>query len=216
MHGAEETARIKAASAALFGGGTSRERARRPWRPHCARPGPRRRPDGRLPTSSDLLVAAGLAESKGGPADGQRGRRLPQQPPRHGPGVRPDGEDLLPGAWLVLRRGKRRSPASRSAPVHDSTPAQGVTGNPGRPPSPRCPAGVPCVSDPWGRQLRSLRGVVRGPRQPPREPVSRGERRTCGVVRPTKSHLPPLTCGDVACRPGSRRFDLDGCAGARA
>ena len=65
VHGAEETERIKAASAALFGGGDLSGLSPRPWAPRCARPAPRGRRGANGPSIVDLLVATGLAKSKG-------------------------------------------------------------------------------------------------------------------------------------------------------
>ena len=62
-----------------------------------------------LPTIVDLLVAVRAVQEQGrGAAHGRRGRRLPQQRARRRtPTSRPATTDLLGGAWLVLRRGKK-------------------------------------------------------------------------------------------------------------
>ncbi len=110
VHGAEETARIQAASAALFGGGDLRD-----LHPSTLAAALREvggaavdRVAGGLPSVVDLLVAGGLSSSKGEArrtiAEGgaylnnERVSDVDQQP---------SDEDLLAGSWLVLRRGKK-------------------------------------------------------------------------------------------------------------
>lgn len=109
VHGAEETERIKAASAALFGGGdlgalsaTTLGAALREAGVTVVDG------DEGIPSVVDLLVASGLAKSKG---DARRtitegGAYLnnvrvedPERTPAEG--------DLIDGSWLVLRRGKK-------------------------------------------------------------------------------------------------------------
>jgi tyrosyl-tRNA synthetase len=109
VHGADETARVKAAAAALFGGGDLRsldaatlEAALREA-PHVQ--------IGRqaeLPTYVDLLAQTALVASKGA------GRRTVAEGGAYINNVRiadaesrPGRDDLLPGGWLILRRGKR-------------------------------------------------------------------------------------------------------------
>ena len=77
--------------------------------PRCARPAVRRCQRGELPGIVDLLVAAGLAKSKGeARRTVDRGRRLPQQRAGRGPraAARPR-PTWSAGSWLVLRRGKK-------------------------------------------------------------------------------------------------------------
>ena len=110
VHGAEETERIKAASAALFGGGelgglhpdtlTAALGETGGGEVHADGDG--------LPTIVDLLVAAGLSESRGAARrtvnEGGaylNNERVPD------PEWRPGSEHVLPGGWLVLRRGKK-------------------------------------------------------------------------------------------------------------
>jgi tyrosyl-tRNA synthetase len=110
VHGAEETARIQAASAALFGGGDLRD-----LHPSTLAAALREvggaavdRVAGGLPSVVDLLVAGGLSSSKGEArrtiAEGgaylnnERVSDVDQQP---------TDDDLLAGSWLVLRRGKK-------------------------------------------------------------------------------------------------------------
>jgi tyrosyl-tRNA synthetase len=108
-HGEEETVRVKAAAAALFGSGDLREldaatldSALREA-PHVEIP---REPE--LPTYVDLLAQTDLVTSKGA------GRRTVAEGGAYANNIRiSDGEsrpgydDLLPGGWLILRRGKR-------------------------------------------------------------------------------------------------------------
>jgi tyrosyl-tRNA synthetase len=107
VHGADETARIEAASRALFGQGELRDLDARTLAaaleeaPHTAVPHP-------LPTVAELFVAAGL--------DGSRSaaRRTVAEGGAYVNNVRvhdadevPADEALLHGRWLVLRKGKR-------------------------------------------------------------------------------------------------------------
>jgi tyrosyl-tRNA synthetase len=66
------------------------------------------RADGALPTITDLLVLAGLSDSKGAArrAVSEGGAYLNNQRVED-PAAVPSEEDLLGGRWLVLRRGKR-------------------------------------------------------------------------------------------------------------
>src|SRR3954447_6610760 len=109
VHGAEETRRIKDASAALFGGGALQDldpgtlaaALREAGSVEVERADP-------MPDIVDLLVAAGLAKSKGEArrtvAEGGaylNNERVPD------PELTPTAKDLLGGSWLVLRRGKK-------------------------------------------------------------------------------------------------------------
>ncbi|WP_299051700.1 tyrosine--tRNA ligase [uncultured Nocardioides sp.] len=109
VHGAEETARIQAASAALFGGGDLRGLDAGTLDAALGEVGGTTVPSGPLPGVVDLLVASGLVSSKGEArraiADG--GAYLNNDrvsDPDHVPGA----DDLLAGSWLVLRRGKKK------------------------------------------------------------------------------------------------------------
>jgi tyrosyl-tRNA synthetase len=110
VHGAEETERIKAASAALFGTGELRSLHAETLGSALTEAGGGEvaRTDGGLPTLVDLLVAAGLCESKGAARRTVRegGAYLNNErvtDPEH----RPGDDQVLPGGWLVLRRGKK-------------------------------------------------------------------------------------------------------------
>ncbi|MFN8194057.1 MAG: tyrosine--tRNA ligase [Nocardioidaceae bacterium] len=110
VHGAEETERIKAASAALFGGGDLHELGLATLDAALAEAGGGSLAAGEaMPGIVDLLVLAGLVASKGEArrtiAEG--GAYLNNERVTDAELV-PTGSDLLGGAWLVLRRGKKR------------------------------------------------------------------------------------------------------------
>lgn len=109
VHGADETARIEAASAALFGGGdlsalpgTTLGAALREAGAVTSPAG-----EGRLGIV-DLLVASGLAKSKGEARRtvGEGGAYLNNERVTD-PELVPGPEHALDGGWLVLRRGKK-------------------------------------------------------------------------------------------------------------
>src|SRR5699024_4421329 len=109
VHGAEETERIRAASAALFGGGELRSLHPETLTAALTEAGGSevRRDDG-LPTIVDLLVTAGLSESKGAARRTvKEGGAYLNNERVSDPEHRPGGDDVLPGGWLVLRRGKK-------------------------------------------------------------------------------------------------------------
>jgi len=107
VHGAEETARIQAAAAALFGGGELAGGSALTAALREAGSVTVERAE-HLPSVVDLLVAAGLAQSRG---EARRtitegGAYLNNQrvtDVEHVPTV----ADLIDGCWLVLRRGKK-------------------------------------------------------------------------------------------------------------
>ncbi len=110
VHGAEETERIKAASAALFGGGHLSSLSPATLGAALREAGTTTVDgDTGIPGVVDLLVATGLAASKG---EARRtitegGAYLNNVRVEH-PDVVPADDDLLGGTWLVLRRGKKR------------------------------------------------------------------------------------------------------------
>ncbi len=111
VHGVEETVRIEAAATALFGGGDLT--ALHPdtlWAALVEAGGGEvsRDADGSLPAIVDLLVLAGLSESKGAARRTVRegGAYLNNHRVAE-PDHRPVDDDLLPGGWLLLRRGKK-------------------------------------------------------------------------------------------------------------
>jgi tyrosyl-tRNA synthetase len=109
VHGAEETERIKAASAALFGGGDLGSLNPATLSAALAEAGSATVSRGEeLPTIVELLVESGLCESRNAArrtvSDG--GAYLNNERVTD-PELRPTAEDLLGGGWLVLRRGKK-------------------------------------------------------------------------------------------------------------
>lgn len=109
VHGAEETERIKSASAALFGGGDLASLSPATLGAALREAGSTTVDgDEGIPPVVDLLVATGLAKSKGEArrtvAEG--GAYLNNE--RVGdPELVPGETDLIGGTWLVLRRGKK-------------------------------------------------------------------------------------------------------------
>jgi tyrosyl-tRNA synthetase len=109
VHGAEETARIKEAAAALFGGGRLEELDPETLGAALQEAGAVQIKRGEtLPGYVDLLVETGLVTSKGAARRtiNEGGAYLNNErvhDPEHVPGT----GDLLGGRWLVLRRGKK-------------------------------------------------------------------------------------------------------------
>jgi tyrosyl-tRNA synthetase len=109
VHGAEETARIQAASAALFGGGDLTGLGGETLGAALREAGAVTVDgSGGLPGVVDLLVRTGLSKSKG---DARRtiteGGAYLNNTRIEDPEQVPTSEDLLGGSWLVLRRGKK-------------------------------------------------------------------------------------------------------------
>jgi tyrosyl-tRNA synthetase len=108
VHGAEETERIKAASAALFGGGDLHELSPDTLGAALREAGTTI-VSGDLPSIVDLFVAAGLSQSRGEArrtvAEG--GAYLNNQRVED-PDYVPTDDDVIGGTWLVLRRGKKK------------------------------------------------------------------------------------------------------------
>ena len=109
VHGLVETERIKAASAALFGGGDLGQLSPTTLGAALREAGAARvDPADGLPSVVDLLVETGLAKSKGEARRtiGEGGAYLNnvrvEDPERV-----PSTDDLIGGTWLVLRRGKK-------------------------------------------------------------------------------------------------------------
>jgi tyrosyl-tRNA synthetase len=106
VHGAEETERIKAASAALFGGGDLRQLST-PTLAAALREAGATRVD-KVGSIIELLVSSGLAKSNG------EARRTVNEGGAYlnnerveDPDFVPTEADLVGGSWLVLRRGKK-------------------------------------------------------------------------------------------------------------
>ena len=112
VHGAEETERIKAAAAALFGGGDLHDAEYAATLAAALREAGAAqvdRADG-LPDVVDLLVDGRAGREQGrGPAHGQRGRRLPQQRADRGPGLRAGRG--RPDRWLLAGAAPRQEEA---------------------------------------------------------------------------------------------------------
>ncbi|QFG26476.1 tyrosine--tRNA ligase [Actinomadura sp. WMMB 499] len=108
VHGADETARVVAASRALFGQGSLDELDERTLGAALAEVPSANVGRGELPTIVDLLVASGLCKSKSEArrAIGQGGAYLNNAKVESEDAV-PESADLLHGRYLVLRRGKR-------------------------------------------------------------------------------------------------------------
>ncbi|MGF9754845.1 tyrosine--tRNA ligase [Microvirga sp. 0TCS3.31] len=109
VHGADEVEHAKAAAAALFGGGDLAGIKPDTLASALREAGGTTLPAGELPAILDLLVAAGLAKSKG------EARRTVAEGGAYLNNVRvedadlqPTASDLVAGSWLVLRRGKKK------------------------------------------------------------------------------------------------------------
>ncbi len=110
VHGAEETDQAKAAAGALFGGGDLATLNPSTLAAALSEAGSTTVERGEtLPTVTDLLVASGLATSKG---DARRtisegGAYVNNQRVEDAEAVIAES-DLIGGSWLVLRRGKKK------------------------------------------------------------------------------------------------------------
>lgn len=110
VHGREQTEHIKAASAALFGGGSLEglDGATLGSALTEIGGGEVHREDEGLPTIVDLLVGAGLCESRGAARRTvTEGGAYLNNVRIEDPDQRPTDADVLAGQWLVLRRGKK-------------------------------------------------------------------------------------------------------------
>ena len=108
VHGAEETEQAKAAAAALFGGGDLHSISTSTLAAAVREAGSASVSRTAMPTVVDLFVETGLAKSKG------EARRTVSEGGAYlnnerveDPDRVPAEADLLGGAWLVLRRGKK-------------------------------------------------------------------------------------------------------------
>ena len=108
VHGAEETDRIKAASAALFGGGDLHDLSVDTLGAALSEAGAARVDREDKQTIVDLFVTAGLSKSKG---EARRtvaeGGAYLNNARVEDPELVPGESDLIGGRWLVLRRGKK-------------------------------------------------------------------------------------------------------------
>ncbi|HLN78770.1 MAG TPA: tyrosine--tRNA ligase [Nocardioidaceae bacterium] len=109
VHGAEETERIKAAAAALFGGGDLTDLSVDTLGAALREAGSVqvKRGEG-MPSFVDLLVETGLVASKSAARRtiGEGGAYLNNRRVEDAEFV-PSTEDLIGGSWMVLRRGKK-------------------------------------------------------------------------------------------------------------
>jgi tyrosyl-tRNA synthetase len=108
VHGADETERIKAASAALFGSGDLRALDAGTLGAALREAGGAELPRGETPTIVELLLTAGLSESRGAARRtvGEGGAYLNNERVSD-PDFRPGPADVVADGWLVLRRGKK-------------------------------------------------------------------------------------------------------------
>jgi len=121
VHGRHQTDQVVAASGALFGRGDLRELDAETLDAALAEVSTATvRLDDR-PTIVDLLVATGLVDSRGAArrAVGEGGAYVNNTKVADEQWT-PDTGDLLPGRWLVVRRGKRNLAGARAAPVQPS------------------------------------------------------------------------------------------------
>lgn len=114
VHGAEEARRTVVASEALFGRGELRDLDRRTLDAAMAEAPTCEALLADRPTIVDLLVASGLASSKGAARRTVREGGASVNNTKVGDeGWTPAESDLLPGGWLVLRRGRRHTAGVR-------------------------------------------------------------------------------------------------------
>lgn len=108
VHGAEETARIQAASAALFGGGDMSALSADTLGAALGEAGAITVDRSAMPSVVDLLVEAGLAKSKGQARRtvGEGGAYLNNERVED-PELVPTEDHLIGGRWMVLRKGKK-------------------------------------------------------------------------------------------------------------
>ncbi|HWC33265.1 MAG TPA: tyrosine--tRNA ligase [Mycobacteriales bacterium] len=107
VHGADETARVIAASAALFGQGELGDLDAATLDAALAE-APNVTFEAALPSVTELLVATGLCPSKSAARRAvDEGGAYLNNARLTDPEAVPGERDLLPGGWLVLRRGKR-------------------------------------------------------------------------------------------------------------
>jgi len=108
VHGEQHTARVTAASQALFGRGALADLDAETLTAAMLEAPNAKVPANAVPSVTDLFVAVGLSASRG------EARRAVTEGGAYLNNVRvsdpdavPTAEDLMPGGWLVLRRGKR-------------------------------------------------------------------------------------------------------------
>jgi tyrosyl-tRNA synthetase len=112
VHGADETAKVTAASQALFGQGLLADLDEPTLAGALAETStPRIEAGAELPSYVDMFVTAGLAPSRSAArrmiAEGGAYVNNSRLDPETDPDASPTDDELLYGRWLVLRRGKR-------------------------------------------------------------------------------------------------------------
>jgi tyrosyl-tRNA synthetase len=117
VHGADETAHVQAAAAALFGGGDLTALSASTLGAALREAGSRT-VSGEIPSYVDLMVETGLAKSRG---DARRtiaeGGAYLNNVRVEDPDLVPSSGDLVAGSWLVLRRGKKTFAGVEVAPI---------------------------------------------------------------------------------------------------
>jgi tyrosyl-tRNA synthetase len=117
VHGAEETAHVQAAAAALFGGGDLSALSGSTLAAALREAGSAS-VSGEIPSYVDLMVETGLAKSRG---DARRtitdGGAYLNNRRVEDPELVPSASDLVGGSWLVLRRGKKTFAGVEVTPI---------------------------------------------------------------------------------------------------
>ena len=117
VHGADETAHVQAAAAALFGGGDLAALSASTLQAALREAGAAT-VAGEIPAFVDLMVETGLAKGRGEArrtiAEG--GAYLNNERVQD-PDLVPSGDDLVAGSWLVLRRGKKTFAGVEVTPI---------------------------------------------------------------------------------------------------
>jgi tyrosyl-tRNA synthetase len=117
VHGAEETAHVQAAAAALFGGGDLHALSTSTLGAALREAGSAS-VSGDIPSYVDLMVETGLAKSRGEARRtvSEGGAYLNNQRVED-PELVPASSDLVGGSWLVLRRGKKTFAGVEVTPI---------------------------------------------------------------------------------------------------
>jgi tyrosyl-tRNA synthetase len=117
VHGAEETTQVQTAAAALFGGGDLAGLSPSTLGAALREAGSTT-VSGELPSYVDLMVETGLAKSRGDARRtiGEGGAYLNNERVED-PDLVPSSRDLVAGAWLVLRRGKKTFAGVEVTPI---------------------------------------------------------------------------------------------------
>jgi tyrosyl-tRNA synthetase len=117
VHGADETAHVQAAAAALFGGGDLHALSTSTLAAALSEAGATT-VTGEIPSVVDLMVETGLVKSRG---DARRtiaeGGAYLNNTRVEDPELVPSASDLVGGSWLVLRRGKKTFAGVEVTPI---------------------------------------------------------------------------------------------------